>query len=343
MVTLKDGIREIKPIGFHWETKDPFLFCAHHKDAYPQGNDKMGPAYGLKGRTLGNDFSSKDGWSMYHGECVPGFPVHPHRGFETITIVLEGYIDHTDSSGAAGRYGNGDVQWMTAGKGLQHAEMFPLINNDKPNQLELFQIWLNLPASKKSVDPYFKMLWKESIPKQSFTDDNGKNTEVETITGNVFGNGLDAPNKDSWAADSSNEVAIIRLRFEPGASITIPSATEEINRMLFFYSGETVEINGQYVEVNNSIDISPTTEISILNGEEIAELLLLQGKPISEPVVQYGPFVMNSQHEIQETIREYRITEFGGWPWEDEDQIHAREQGRFAKYADGTVDKPLTT
>jgi redox-sensitive bicupin YhaK (pirin superfamily) len=340
MVTLPDGIIEIKPISFHWETKDPFLFCAHHKDSYPEGNDKMGPSHGLKGRSLGNDFSSKDGWSMYHGECVPGFPVHPHRGFETITVVLEGFIDHTDSSGAAGRYGNGDVQWMTAGKGLQHAEMFPLINNDKPNRLELFQIWLNLPSSKKHVEPYFKMLWKESIPIETFSDENGKNTEVITITGHILGQAVDAPSKDSWAADPSNEVAIIRLKLEPGARFVIPTSSEGINRMLFFYEGETTEINGQYVEEGNSIDLRPTTEINIINGNVESELMLLQGKPINEPVVQYGPFVMNSQHEILETIRDYRMTEFGGWPWENEDQVHSREQIRFAKYQDGTIDKP---
>jgi redox-sensitive bicupin YhaK (pirin superfamily) len=155
-----------------------------------------------------------------------------------------------------------------------------------------------------------------------------------------LGQGVDAPSKDSWAADPSNEVAIIRLKLEPGARFVIPTSSEGINRMLFFYEGETTEINGQYVEVGNSIDLRPTTEINIINGNVESELMLLQGKPINEPVVQYGPFVMNSQHEILETIRDYRMTEFGGWPWENEDQVHSREQIRFAKYQDGTIDKP---
>jgi redox-sensitive bicupin YhaK (pirin superfamily) len=105
-----DPIIRIKPLGFQWETNNPFLFCVHHKDAYPRGNDLMGPEASLVGRSIGYDFVLKDGWRMYHGTSIPGFPVHPHRGFETITIVLEGLVDHADSLGAAGRYGHGDVQ-----------------------------------------------------------------------------------------------------------------------------------------------------------------------------------------------------------------------------------------
>jgi redox-sensitive bicupin YhaK (pirin superfamily) len=138
-------IINIKPLGFTWETSDPFLFCVHHNDHYPAGNDQLGPAASLKGRNLGQDFTARDGWRMYHGETIPGFPAHPHRGFETVTVVLKGLVDHSDSHGASGRYGNGDVQWMTAGAGLQHSEMFPLLDKNNPNPLELFQIWLNLP------------------------------------------------------------------------------------------------------------------------------------------------------------------------------------------------------
>ena len=143
------SIIRIRDLGFQWKTNNPFLFCVHHKDAYPRGNGEMGPDASLAGRRIGNDFTVKDGWRMYHGRLIPGFPQHPHRGFETITIVLEGLVDHADSLGAAGRYGHGDIQWMTAGAGIQHCEMFPLVNQDRDNPLELFQIWLNLP--KKGI------------------------------------------------------------------------------------------------------------------------------------------------------------------------------------------------
>ena len=105
--TLAHPVLAVKPLGFPWETADPFLFCVYHDDAYPQATPQMGPAASLAGRDIGQDFSRKDGWSMYHGEEIPGFPGHPHRGFETVTIVRKGLIDHADSLGAAARFGGG--------------------------------------------------------------------------------------------------------------------------------------------------------------------------------------------------------------------------------------------
>ncbi len=143
---MKNSIINIEPLGFPWKTKDPFLFCAHHRDEYPAGNENLGiDIKHLKERNIGQDFTLQDGFRMYHGTKIPGFPYHPHRGFETITINKEGLVDHFDSMGAVGRFGSGDVQWMTAGKGIQHSEMFPLLNSDKGNPLEIFQVWLNLP------------------------------------------------------------------------------------------------------------------------------------------------------------------------------------------------------
>ncbi|MEY4486160.1 MAG: hypothetical protein RL440_691 [Bacteroidota bacterium] len=176
-------ILKTRPLGFQWETLDPFLFCVHHEDFFPKGNAALGPdPKNFEGRHMGQDFIVKDGFRMYHGATVPGFPGHPHRGFETITVVRTGLVDHADSMGAAGRYGNGDVQWMTAGKGVQHAEMFPLLNQDQDNPLELFQIWLNLPKRSKMVQPHFKMLWAESVPKFSVASATGK-ANIEVLVG----------------------------------------------------------------------------------------------------------------------------------------------------------------
>src|SRR6187397_1558533 len=169
-----DIILSVRPQGFPWETADPFLFCVYHNDAFPAGNDRLGPAASLAGRNIGMDFEGKDGWRMYHGSIVPGFPQHPHRGFETVTIVRRGLLDHSDSLGATARYGGGDVQWLTAGAGIQHAEMFPLLDRRGPNPLELFQIWLNLPSQNKFVNPHFSMLWRDMIPHSVARDASGK-------------------------------------------------------------------------------------------------------------------------------------------------------------------------
>ena len=162
---MADAVIETFPLGNQWPMRDPFLFCAHHRDAYPAGDGALAPAASLAGRPLGQDFGDIDGWNMYHGTTVPGFPPHPHRGFETITYVRQGLVDHADSLGAAARFGRGDVQWLTTGAGIVHSELFPLLDDSGPNPLELFQIWLNLPRSSKLVDPYFTMIWDGQVPR----------------------------------------------------------------------------------------------------------------------------------------------------------------------------------
>jgi len=326
------SIIEIKDLGFQWSTNNPFLFCVHHKDDFPRGNGKMGPESSLlEGRRLGNDFTLKDGWRMYHGMEIPGFPQHPHRGFETITIVLEGLVDHADSMGAAGRYGHGDVQWMTAGRGIQHCEMFPLLNENRENHLELFQIWLNLPAKDKFVEPSYKMLWKEDIPIVSLSDQAGKSTEITIIAGPIGDALAPAPTPDSWAAKAENEVAIWLIKMEAGAEWKIPSGSENILRSLYFYRGSKIKVAGREVPAYKAIDIIPDHDVLLENGPKTSYLLLLQGRPINEPVVQYGPFVMNTQAEIQQAFEDYRRTGFGTWPWPEAAVVHDRDMGRFAK------------
>jgi len=196
-------------LGNQWPCIDPFLFCAHHNDAYPAGDGALGvQAVELEDRPMGSDFSGKDGFSMYHGDHVPGFPGHPHRGFETVTLVREGLIDHADSLGAAARFGGGDVQWVTAGAGIMHSEMFPLLHTDRSNPLELFQIWLNLPASQKMVPPHFTMLWNERIPRLQHTDAAGRQTTVTVVAGALAGAGAPLPPPpESWASQTEADVA----------------------------------------------------------------------------------------------------------------------------------------
>ncbi len=339
--TQKNPILEIKAMGFQWETLDPFLFCVHHEDKFPKGNDLCGPATSLAGRSLGDDFIIKDGWRMYHGKRVPGFPGHPHRGFETVTVVREGLVDHADSLGAAGRYGNGDVQWMTAGKGVQHSEMFPLLSKEKENPMELFQIWLNLPKRNKMVDPHFKMFWSDTIPKLKHKDGNNKTTEVEVMGGWLGKLKSPAPPPNSWASDPANEVAIWNIKIEAGGSWTLPAASKGINRVLYFYQGEQIQLAGKNIKNYHSIQVQADTDLLITNSGNEARILVLQGKPIGEPVIQYGPFVMNTKEEINQAFEDYHKTQFGGWPWPRYDQVHDRNSGRFALHADGRKEVKL--
>ena len=326
----------VRPLGFPWETQDPFLFCAYHRDEYPAGNTSLGvdPEH-LRGRNIGQDFTIKDGWRMYHGSNIPGFPYHPHRGFETITINKEGAVDHSDSLGAAGRFMAGDVQWMTAGKGIQHSEMFPMLNEDKGNPLEIFQIWLNLPKASKFVEPHFKMLWKEDIPVVEIKDDNGNTTTVDVIAG-TFGDTQPLnPTPDSWAANPNNAVGVFTVKMESQATWTLPATLPEATRTIFFYKGNTLEIDNREIEVDRLVYLAPDLEIMIKNGTEEGFLLILEGRPIKEPVAKYGPFVMNTQEEIQQAFSEYQRTEFGGWPWDEREVVHPRDKGRFALHDDG--------
>src|SRR5262245_32433152 len=231
----RNEIMIIKPLGVPWETVDPFLFCMYHNDAYPPGNEKLGPKASLAGRTIGQDFEGKDGWRMYHGHVVPGFPQHPHRGFETVTIMRQGFIDHSDSLGATARFGPGDVQWLTAGRGIVHCEMFPMLNADKANPLELFQIWLKLPSSDKMAEAHFGMLWYEHVPK--YTADG---TEVTIVAGTIDGFQAPSPPPKSWAARSDASVAIWTIRMAPGARWKLPAARPGTSRTLYFFRGSAV-------------------------------------------------------------------------------------------------------
>jgi quercetin 2,3-dioxygenase len=338
----------VQPLGMPWETLDPFLFCVHHDDAYPPGNGRHGPdAALLRGRNLGSDFSGQGGWSMYHGQQVPGFPAHPHRGFETVTIVRRGRVDHADSLGAGARFGDGDVQWLTAGKGIVHAEMFPLLHTDRPNPLELFQIWLNLPADSKMVEPHFTMFWAQDIPRHRFVDAAGRATEVVVIAGDLPAAGQDvikplAPPPDSWASRGASDLAMWTLRLDAGAQWVLPAAAGDgTRRKLYFFAGAQLHVDGRAVPVGSAIEVRAGAAVVLANGDEPAELLMLQGRPIGEPVAQYGPFVMNTEQQLRQAFEDYRRTGFGGWPWPDTAPVHGDGDGRFARHADGRLERQL--
>ena len=338
-MTVTDPVLAARPLGNPpWPTLDPFLFCVHHNDAYPPGDGNLGvDPKRLGGRALGSDFTGRDGFSMYHGESIPGFPSHPHRGFETVTLARRGYIDHSDSLGARARFGHGDVQWMTAGAGVVHSEMFPLLDGQRPNPAELFQIWLNLPKSDKMVPPYFTMLWSHAIPRRTYHD--GGATEVTVMAGALDGATPPPPPPNSWAARPDAHVAIWAIRMAAGARWTLPAGAAGLNRVLYFFDGDRLRIAGQPASAKHLFVLRSDAAVA-LAADGPVELLLLQGRPIGEPVVQYGPFVMNSREEIEQAFADYRRTEFGGWPWPRRDPVHGASAERFAVHADGREERP---
>ncbi len=319
---------------------DPFLFCAHHQDHYPVGTKTLGvKPEALVGRKLGMDFESKDGFRMYHGSPVPGFPAHPHRGFETVTLVQKGYCDHADSLGASARFGEGDAQWVTTGSGVVHSEMFPLLNEEEANPLELFQIWLNLPSKDKMAPAHFSLFWSSDIPKVLETDSQGREAEITLVAGELNGVRAPSPPPHSWAYNPAHDVAIWFIRLVPGRKWTLPPACAGTNRALYFYEGDSLQIDGVEFKSQQCLALSASAEVEIAAGSKEVKILLLQGQPIGEAVQQSGPFVMNTREELRQTIADYQATQFGGWPWSSPSPLHPPGQGRFAQYGVNEVKK----
>jgi redox-sensitive bicupin YhaK (pirin superfamily) len=318
-----------------FKTFDPFLFCVHHLDAYPAGEANMGPdPAALRNRDLGMDFSYEDGWSMYHGATVPGFPAHPHRGFETVTVTRRGFVDHSDSLGCTARYGQGDTQWMTAGAGIQHSEMFPLLERTKPNPMELYQIWLNLPRAKKMCPPAFAMLWAEATP----VVEAPTGARVTVVAGRLFGAVPPPPPPDSWAADASNDVGVWVVELPAdGASVVLPAAQRGTRRAVYVIRGDGVAVGdaGEGLSARTGAEVDSQSALSLRATNGAVELLVLQGKPIGEPVAQHGPMVMNTRDEIRQAFEDYQRTRFGGWSFGNPAPVHGRGVGRHAVHPDG--------
>lgn len=358
-----------KVLGPQWPTQDPFIFLVHHQDHYPQGNEQLGPQEAPTGK-LGNDFDNAKPWRMYHGTAVPGFPVHPHRGFETVTIVQDGIVDHFDSSGGTGRYGAGDIQWMTAGAGIQHAEMFPLLDTTGGNKLQLFQIWLNLPAKDKFATPYYKMLWREQVPEVQLGA-----SRVRVIAGDLGPVCAPAAPPDSWATKSQSRLRILTIRLEEGQWLYLKSESRTVLRSLYHYQGDELCLRrltpteveglslgeeGLYAIPEKPLKVLdcrgakhlcallPSGQMAALSCVDLllwaegaaVDLLYLAAEPIAEPMAQYGPFVMNTRAEIQKAFWDYENTHFGGWPWKRSDPVHPRDYARQARYGDGAVSWP---
>jgi hypothetical protein len=183
------------------------------------------------------------------------------------------------------------------------------------------------------------MLWREAIPTHAATDARGKRTEVTVVAGALANARAPSPPPRSWAARADSDVAIWTIDMEPGARFTLPEAPSGSDRALYFFRGDSLRAAERSVPARSLLRLRARTPVELASGDGGAQLLLLQGKPIGEPIVSHGPFVMNSGAEIQQAYADYRRSAFGGWPWPSHEPVHARDAGRFAVHADGRKER----
>jgi len=229
-------------------------------------------------------------------DYIAGFPNHPHRGFETITFMISGRMRHRDSAGHEGLLQNGGVQWMTAGSGIIHSEM----PEQEDGVMEGFQLWLNLPSHSKMIPAWYRDIPKEDIP--GYSTELG--VSVRVISGTS--NGVNGAMKRE-----ETEPIYIDIDMPAGSvfSTLIPPLH---NAFVYTYRG-VIEIKGRVVEENRMAILanSPQTDGVIINAHASAKAILISGKPLHEPIVQHGPFVMNTKEEIFQAIKDFQEGRLG--------------------------------
>jgi quercetin 2,3-dioxygenase len=235
------------------------------------------------------------------GEAV-GAPDHPHRGFETVTYALAGEFEHEDSAGHRGVLGPGDVQWMTAGGGIVHSEMPSRRVREEGGRVHGFQIWVNLPAKLKMAPPRYQEIKAEKIPDATAQD--GK-VRVRVIAGEALG--------ARAVIDTNTPISYFDFTLEPGADVNFPIASEQ--QVFAYVFGGQAELGNEGTRVADGqlglFGKGDAVRLRSPEGGEGARLLVLGGVPIGEPVARYGPFVMNSPHEITQAFRDYEAGKLG--------------------------------
>lgn len=225
-------------------------------------------------------------------DYLAGFPSHPHRGFETVTYMIEGHMLHEDHLGNRGDLRNGGVQWMTAGRGIVHSEM----PQQEEGMMRGFQLWLNLPAAEKMKPAGYRDIQPEDIP---LIQHSG--ADIRLIAGSLE---LGGEHHQGAVTGGATEPLYADLHLAPGAQLTLPVASH-LNAMVYLFEGSAA-IGEREVPVNAAAVLAEGDGVTVAAGPQGARLLLLGGRPIGEPVVQYGPFVMNTREEIEQTLRDYQ-------------------------------------
>jgi len=328
-------------LKLHWDTEDPFVFASHHTDDYPKGNAQQAPPLReISGRNLGRDYKKEFGFRMYHGKVVPGFPMHAHWGYETITVPEIGFVDHFDSMGNQGRYGFGDVQWVSAGSMYLHDEMYPLAYDDRPNPNNITQIMLNLPLKDKGSQPEVRMMWSEDIPVIKYNDEEGGEYSVKVIAGSYDGFDALPPNSVSWAADKDHNVRILLIKMSPMSKITLPAVSSTVNRNLYFIEGSKVRFGGDEYEALQRFKLRGDEDVEVVNGDAEGTYWLLEGEPIGEKMSSFGPVILEKDKDVREAMEHIRRKEFENWPWDLIDKFHPKGTERFISYSDGREERP---
>jgi redox-sensitive bicupin YhaK (pirin superfamily) len=229
------------------------------------------------------------------GDYIAGFPEHPHRGFETITYMLKGRMRHRDSAGNEGLITDGGVQWMTAGRGVIHSEM----PEQNEGLMEGFQLWLNLPASDKLRDPWYRDIPNAEVPR--FTTDSG--VTVQVIAGSAHG-------VAGAVQREGTEPLYLDIELPEGASFEQPLPAGH-NAFVYVFRGEAV-VQGKGVPQARMaiLDNAEGADGVVVKAAKATRLLLIAGRPLKEPIAQYGPFVMNTQAELQQAVEDFRAGRF---------------------------------
>ena len=320
--------------ALHWDTDDPFLFASHHLDNYPKGNERQAPPYEeVKRKDQGNDYHKLFGYRMYTGRVTPGFQLHAHWGYETVTLVSKGYVDHFDSLGNQGRYGYGDMQWITAGSRYHHCEMYPLMFQDRPNPQLVTQIMINLPLKDKNTPVEITTVWKEDIATV-----DGDGWKATLLAGSLDGVTAKVPHSTSWAADPAHHVRIMKLDMEPGAVFTL--APSEAGTRNLYITETGAKVAGKEYPAGTRLKLKPDAEVPIEMLSEPSEVWILEGDPIGEKQCQWGPVVLANNAEVRKANNEVREKELENWNWEYVNQKQPLGTGRFYRAADGTESRP---
>lgn len=243
------------------------------------------------------DYNSK--YNFPPSEIPRGVGVHPHKGFETVTIAYKGRVEHGDSSGGGGIIGEGDVQWMTAASGVLHKEFHETEWSKTGGIFQMVQLWVNLPAIAKRTNAKYQAIENKDIPKVTLSDDLG---EIEIIAGNYEG--------IQGSASTFTPIHMYNLKAKSGAETTF-SFAEHYTTMLLVLEGNITINNNEIVPTDHLALMEKSGETFTVKVNEDAIVLVLSGEPINEPIAHYGPFVMNTQQELMEAVNDFNAGKFG--------------------------------